>query len=562
MNRVEAFLKQGMVDPFRNRPERAYETVIRICSWSIGFLKSAVSVVPFTGILNQYVSGVYYLVHYGPLWLSSSDLIEAIGLILKLVQAAELDHPSLLRLAFSDLPFRLYYAMAENRGARVNNAHLEHQEFLSHSKGPIPIASLKDLEKFCSLAVSVGYVSNPVDAQRLLRLQGYTLLVHQRKERVFLLACNKTEALLVLPGTQGLGDVTVDVNAFESEVCFPLSGISGKAHRGILTEAKNMEEEVGRYLIMLSEGGYKIRISGHSLGAGIGAVLTGLLSDRIKDIHSFGFGSPPCVSGQLAQWLEDKCTNVVLRDDVVCRATTGNIDKLLSKILAKDTSDRFKTYMRDDMRDLKNLKEIIRLKRRVDVPSVSSVGVVSEVKNPTGFESKALDKLRNLFIWPFSRYSKTIQSISLQQEEEGFLIPGKIAHIYKTAADRYAAGYISRSAKTLNRIELQPEMLYDHFGENYVRALRECLIGGGSIFTERHSNGEICACCNSDFLLDSILKNKIHSFLAKRICGRCGSHVCTACIKRERVEPGRLSPVKVCEKCWLIPPFPPLTSKL
>jgi len=529
------------VEPFRSRPERTHETVIRLSTSFVGFLKSAVSFIPFAGAVSHYIVGLHYLVEYGPLWLSSSELIEAIGLILKLVHAAEFDHPSLFRLAFSDLPIRLYYAMAENRGFRGKNPNFEQQNHYHHSMQAVP--NMKEVEKFASLAIHIGYVSDPVEAQRLLRLQQYTLILHESQACYpFMLACGKAEALLLLPGTQGLGDVTVDVNAFECELS--IGSVVGKAHKGIVGEARRMEIFLSDIMCLFAEKGFKIRIAGHSLGAGVGAVLTGFLKKRHKDILFFGFGSPPCLTADLAACLEDVALNVVLRDDIVCRATTGNVDRLLTWILGQETSERFTQYMRSDLESLKNWKQIIALKRRADV--------VGEESQRVGSSMTRVGKIREFFLWTFSRK----KSPPIDTLVEGFTIPGKILHIYKHHG-AYTCGLISRSAETLGRIEIQPEMLTDHLGDNYVNALRECLLNSGaqSVLFAPFNSKNSCSCCGSDFLWNSVLKAKVHSLLAQHNCGKCGALVCGACSAQERLEMGRVFPVKICDKCKFIPSF-------
>ena len=398
LERVKQFLATGKVEPFRYGPEKPHQTIMRLSSSGVSFFKSLLSVIPFTGTLSFYVASLYYLIRYGPLCVvSSSELVEAIGLILKLVQAAEFDHPSFFRLAFSDLPLRLYYAMAENRTGR---GEMQEQQ-------PVSVHTMKELEKFCSLAINVGYVADPVEAQRLLHHQGFTLLLHEVNREngcyPFMVACGKGEAILLLPGTQGLGDVTVDVNAFECEVS--IGEKTGKAHKGMVQEAIRLENALCDILSMFVH--LKIRIAGHSLGAGVGALLTAFLLRKIKNIHFYGFGSPPCVSESISDALQEVCTNVVLRDDVVCRATTGNIDRLLTWILSKESSERFYSYMRDDAQNIRNnWKDLIKLKHREDVPYVEKFPAEEKITSPAPG-----NMFRKLFLWSFSRKTNLTRPI-------------------------------------------------------------------------------------------------------------------------------------------------------
>lgn len=539
LDRVEAFL-DGKLSPFVDREETRSEQLLRLSRSGLNFAKSAFSVLPIGGAFGRLVTVVYLVAKFGPLWFHTSDLVKAVSLLLRLMRSAELRYGSWWRVAASDIGLRIYYRMAEERGRRGRDPDSEYEDHLKFRTGAL--TDLKPLEKFCALAVHIAYETSMVDAQRLLGLQGYQLILAGRN--YFLAGSMKEkEIVVIIPGTCSVADLSIDMNAFETDLLDPredvrAGGVAGKAHGGIARAANRLATELGSFLQQLADRGFKIRIAGHSLGGGIGAVLTALIRMQVRDIHCFSFGSPPCVDSVLASWLEPVVTNIVLRDDLVCRATVKNVESLIDSLLENKTMG---TYLSNDWERMKNLSFLFAKKIRPLSPQPQDAASPSP---PSTFTSR------------WERFAALFKRKRIPEGEVrgGLFLGGKIFHIFSRNG-QWFGGFLARSAPTLNRIEVQTEMLADHSGDAYFRAVTQMVQSknSGTFWLPFSSNA--CACCKSDFTWSYWFTGEPHAWLARHVCRRCGSVVCNACSSRERAIPesGHLWPVRHCDRCWLAP---------
>ena len=440
-------------------------------------------------IFSKYFAYMYFLIQYGPIFFSS-HLIETIVLIYRLIRTVD-------KISWTpDMPIAIYYMMAENRGKEeleLGNSFFDY----------------KNLAKYCSLAINIGYEWNVFDAQRLLRLQGYELVLAETVyigkfrdcgHNFFLATCGK-EAVLVLPGTRDLSDIATDVNAFEKTLV--LFGTEYKVHEGVCRKAQNLFFEIGPVLRQYEKNGFTIKIVGHSLGAAIASILTLLLNSSAT---CYAFGSPPCVDGQLAKLAEPMITNVVLRDDIVCRATVGNMHKLVSELTEKKTVSRFRKYMGRDFENFRNF-----FSNKIRDPN-AQIGKIDSTSWWESIMSKK-DEMIGMF--------KTRKVEEKNLKKGHFFLPGKIVYISKSGPAFWVGPeFIDSTCK------LQTGMLRDHLGENYLRAIRDL-----GVKKVRKKNSEKCACCGCDFLWHSVLKGEPHIFLAQHECIQCARAVCGPCRK-------------------------------
>lgn len=80
---------------------------------------------------------------------------------------------------------------------------------------------------------------------------------------------------------------------------------------------------------------YKLRVMGHSLGAGTAALFAVLTRKVFPDIRAVLFATPACLSLDVCESLfkKDQMITVVFRDDLVPRFSTNTVDDLRSEIL-------------------------------------------------------------------------------------------------------------------------------------------------------------------------------------------------------------------------------------
>lgn len=534
--RVTAFI-EGRLQGYEPVRESVFQQTVRISKSVLHVARHAVGIIPVGNQVSRMVSGLYYLLHYGPLALYSSEIFETISLVVKLIRSVNTSIP------WPDIAIRVYYMMAEQRGVRLRGENA----IVASPNGCITNSLINTLCHYCGLAVHIAYEASRTDAQRLLALQGYTLVLAGTAQsgsvHPFFLACRgKKEVVVIFPGTRGIGDVQVNMNAFDMVID---GSKNFSTHKGLGTVAQKLVSELQNSLLRLQASGYSnVVVVGHSLGAAIGSIFTHLLRDCIKEIVCFGFGCPPCVSTALGRSLQDSVTNVVLRDDIVCRASVRNIEKLLTSLVDPSTHARIKEYLHQDLINLgRNWKFFFLLQSR---PWVD----VAEFDDPALRNSKPGEswwsRLRNRVL----RIRGNVNEPEVKDDR--MVIPGKIVYIYpQNGVGSWEAFFINACDPRLMSINLQTEMVSDHLGEAYFRALLQT--GAGVRVLAKPVLKNTCACCGHDFLWNSVLKGEPHSWLAKHVCRKCGAITCDACSGHQRAVPelGLYWPVRHCDRCWL-----------
>ncbi|KAJ8100573.1 hypothetical protein POJ06DRAFT_253118 [Lipomyces tetrasporus] len=164
---------------------------------------------------------------------------------------------------------------------------------------------------------------------------------------------NKT-VVLTIRGTLGLEDVLTDLTCEYQE--FEWRGKIYKAHRGMLKSALLLKRPSSRVLmtikVALEELGreYGLVICGHSLGGGVAALLSILISEPApggifvtsgystlpagRKIHSYAFGPPATISSDLRMKTRRLTTSVVYGLDIVPCLSLGVLRDFQSVALA------------------------------------------------------------------------------------------------------------------------------------------------------------------------------------------------------------------------------------
>ena len=80
--------------------------------------------------------------------------------------------------------------------------------------------------------------------------------------------------------------------------------------------------------------GYRLRVTGHSLGAGCAAILSIMLRTKFPDLAGLCFSPPGCViSEQMAERSKDFLTSYVLNADIVPRLSQESMEHLRDDVL-------------------------------------------------------------------------------------------------------------------------------------------------------------------------------------------------------------------------------------
>ena len=234
-----------------------------------------------------------------------------------------------------DLPQRLWYYLStgvdEDR-ARIDSSALSEDD----ERG---LALLRQYREYCVYSYEC---TSDQHLEARLATGGFTLIgakyISDELSPAFFLAQRydqgRRETMLCLRGTYSGSDVVTDLIAAGA----PFG--EGFAHSGM---AKSAEYLSRRFRHLVGPDGAPadgvLTICGHSLGAGVAALLTHLLFCRsegfcLKDsVRCLCYEPPACMSGSLAASMEDGCVySLVNRDDLVPRLGPTPILNLLHEL--------------------------------------------------------------------------------------------------------------------------------------------------------------------------------------------------------------------------------------
>ncbi|KAK7393426.1 hypothetical protein VNO78_21982 [Psophocarpus tetragonolobus] len=153
----------------------------------------------------------------------------------------------------------------------------------------------------------------------------------------------KKLVILGIRGTHTLYDLITDIlSSSNGEVTF--EGYS--THFGTAESARwflHHEIEIIRKCLEKHEG-YKLRLVGHSLGGAIASLLAIMIHRKSSKelgfspdiVSAVGYGTPPCVSRELAESCSGYVSTVVMQDDIIPRLSVGSLTRLRNDIVQTD----------------------------------------------------------------------------------------------------------------------------------------------------------------------------------------------------------------------------------
>jgi sn1-specific diacylglycerol lipase len=110
------------------------------------------------------------------------------------------------------------------------------------------------------------------------------------------------------------------------------------AHNGVLGCARALHADLLRHRVLheaLESPSWSLVITGHSLGAGVAALLGLMLRAEYPSLRVWAF-SPPggLLSEALAEAAGEWCTSVVLGNDFICRLSMPNLERLRDEMMS------------------------------------------------------------------------------------------------------------------------------------------------------------------------------------------------------------------------------------
>jgi hypothetical protein len=259
---------------------------------------------------------------------------------------------------------------------------------------PVSDSVLASLVFYAPIALNFVYATKEVDMQLLAAQQGWRLLysfldqetdvenLTDRPASALFLHHEFKIACLSIRGTATIHDVVTDIR--QIPVPFPDSDPSqpgeneddwtsifrgqGIALCGMASASVNLFREHIDSLVYFVKQGYRIRITGHSLGGGVATMIGVLVLRHLERCTGLGrslksastleesallkvyaYGTPSCVDAELADSVDSFVTTVVLHDDVFPRLTPTSCRGLLKHLLhIRETW--VKTHITEDLR--------------------------------------------------------------------------------------------------------------------------------------------------------------------------------------------------------------------
>jgi len=198
---------------------------------------------------------------------------------------------------------------------------------------------LQHLELYLDFA-DLAYEESPTELIIKLRTTGYQLIRHDvatepgRVGHFMAVNHDKKEVVLAIKGTSSVSDVLTDLVG----KAIPHTLADGKlvrCHEGMHTAATMMVEDTQHMIeTFFRPPGYKVKICGHSLGAGVSCLLGVFLKSRGIDVEVMAFATPACLSYEASLECRDYVTSIINNSDCVPRVSLVNI-RTLNKLFLK-----------------------------------------------------------------------------------------------------------------------------------------------------------------------------------------------------------------------------------
>jgi len=278
--------------------------------------------------------------------------------------------------------------------------------------------------------------------------------------------------VITIRGTLSLDDAVADLtirpvllDMWAERYGFQEEGTGEFCHKGMLDIAVWICEDLQSHgtLDQLLTGdnaefsGYRLLVEGHSLGAGVAAVVATMLRSKYPSVRCLAFSPPGCVfSRHLSESSKHYVTSYVLGDDVVPRLGLTGVENLRHEVLS--IFARIKVPKHIVLRPLSRHEDVIEANKRM------LHGSSADIPPESAF-------------WKAVQEFEEVQKIKKTEggPDIGLFPPGNIIHLFRTTEDRRCLdlscafkkrpdNYVARYAEVddLQEIIVSANALADH----------------------------------------------------------------------------------------------------
>ncbi|KAK1428403.1 hypothetical protein QVD17_17236 [Tagetes erecta] len=243
--------------------------------------------------------------------------------------------------------------------------------------------------------------------------------------------------------------------------------------------------------------GYRLRLVGHSLGGAIASMLAIMIRKKTHEelgfspeiVTAIGYGTPPCVSRELAECCHDYVTTVCMQDDIIPRLSVATLMRLRNEILRTDWRTIFE---KDDWRSVldlvTNAKQVVSsvqdaAKKLVDYTKFGSQTALIDVDGRK--DSVAVENNIPSTTIPEVSKSDNIKKErnDLSSPQEELFVPGTV-YFLKRKVEKHNGNKVNKftlwkrhTGEHFQRILLSNNLIADHKCDSHYYALRDVLKG-------------------------------------------------------------------------------------
>jgi Lipase (class 3) len=184
-----------------------------------------------------------------------------------------------------------------------------------------------------------------------LEAKGYSLLRHEKTAlpghvaHYLAVSTERKEALISVKGTSNFEDLLTDCCGNAVRYNFGnTSFVEGgqqeiSCHEGVLLSSRRLADDLFTFVdAVLLPAGYRIRVTGHSLGAGVAVIFSMILRSRIEELRKdlgdklkvLIFASPPILDYEASRNCASFVTTYINNSDMVPRCSLSNLVLLMA----------------------------------------------------------------------------------------------------------------------------------------------------------------------------------------------------------------------------------------